>query len=118
MSEERTRIYGIANCDTMKKARSWLDARNIDYDFHDYRKQGLDEELLQLIESKLGWENMLNRRGTTWRKLPEDVRNDLDRASALRVMLDNPAIIRRPILAREQQLYIGFDENKYRGIFA
>ena len=117
MTTQRTIIYGIANCDTMKKARSWLDERGIDYEFHDYRKQGLDEEMLQSMEAKLGWETMLNRRGTTWRKLPEDVRDNIDRASALRLMLENPAIIRRPILAREQRLHIGFDEKQYREIF-
>jgi len=117
MSMQGTIIYGIANCDTMKKARCWLDEHDIDYEFHDYRKQGLDEEKLQSMEAKLSWEAMLNRRGTTWRKLPEDVRDNIDRASALRLMLENPAIIRRPILAREQRLYIGFDEKQYREIF-
>ncbi len=113
MTAARTRIYGIANCDTVKKARRWLESRHIDYDFHDYRKDGLDADLLQLLESTLGWEEMLNRRGTTWRMLPDTLKDGIDRASALEIMLNNPAIIKRPILSHDGQLSLGFSESSY-----
>ena len=118
MPDEHTVIYGIANCDTMKKARAWLGDHQIACEFHDYRKNGLDAELLQTMENELGWENMLNRRGTTWRKLPEEVREQIDRASALQVMLDNPAIVKRPILAHDNHYHVGFNDSQYREIFA
>ena len=110
-------LYGIANCDTIKKARRWLEARDIDYVFHDYRKQGLDDTLLGQLLGELGWESMLNRRGTTWRGLPDSVKDNIDEASARDAMLDNPALIKRPILARNQQFHLGFSENQYEGIF-
>ena len=117
MSPRDTVLYGIANCDTIKKARRWLDGHEIDYDFHDYRKHGLDAELLQSLESGIGWEAMLNRRGTTWRKLPESVKKDIDRERALEVMLQNPAIIKRPILVRGTRLLLGFSDQQYREMF-
>lgn len=117
LTVSQARLYGIANCDTIKKARRWLENQDIAYDFHDYRKQGLDRELLISLESELGWEAMLNRRGTTWRNLPATVKEQIDRESALQVMLDNPAIIKRPILASHSRLTIGFDEQKYQEIF-
>lgn len=113
----QARLYGIANCDTIKKARRWLESRNIAYDFHDYRKQGLDVELLQSMESELGWERMLNRRGSTWRALPDAIKNSIDLESALQVMLDNPAIIKRPILASNNKLHLGFNDRQYQEIF-
>jgi len=113
----QARLYGIANCDTIKKARRWLESRNIVYDFHDYRKQGLDLDLLQSLESALGWENMVNRRGTSWRNLPAATRDNIDRDMAFQVMLDNPAIIKRPILASHDRLYLGFKDNQYQEIF-
>ncbi len=112
-----TRIYGITHCDTVKKARRWLDGHDIGYDFHDYRKNGLDRELLQSLESALGWDAMLNRRGTTWRKLPDSVKDGIDRESALELMLENPAIIKRPILARGADLHLGFSDGQYEEIF-
>ena len=117
MNADRPRIYGIANCDTVKKARRWLDERQIAHDFHDFRKNGLERDLLQSLESALGWENLLNRRGTTWRKLPESVKNGIDRERALEVMLENPAIIKRPVLVRGTELFLGFDDGRYAEIF-
>lgn len=110
-------LYGIANCDTIKKARNWLREQAIEFDFHDYRKQGLQREQLQAMVSALGWEAMLNRRGTTWRGLPDGVKDNIDLESAMRVMLDNPAIIKRPILARNGQLHLGFKADQYQEIF-
>ena len=111
-------LYGIPNCDAIRKARGWLREHDIDFVFHDYRKQGVNQQLLQSMATELGWEAMLNRRGSTWRALPEDVRARIDEASALRLMLDNPAIIKRPILDAEGRLHIGFNTQQYQEIFA
>ena len=111
------RLYGISNCDTIKKAKAWLDARGVDYEFHDYRKQGLTRELLETMESALGWENMLNRRGTTWRALPDAVKDNIERGSALEAMLDNPAMIKRPIVETARGYELGFNAASYEEIF-
>jgi Spx/MgsR family transcriptional regulator len=113
----RAILYGIANCDTIRKARRWLEDRQVDYAFHDYRKQGLDETLLRDLESKLGWDAMLNRKGRSWRQLPESAREGVDRETALELMLDNPALIRRPILATGDRLQLGFEAARYEEIF-
>ena len=111
-------LYGIPNCDTIKKARNWLRQHEVEFDFHDYRKQGIDMKKLQTMATQLDWEVMLNRCGTTWRALPEDSKAQIDEASALKLMLDNPAIIKRPILAVGEQLYIGFKPEQYEEIFS
>ena len=113
----RATLYGIASCDTIRKARRWLEARRVEYEFHDYRKQGLDTALLQTFESALGWEAMLNRKGRSWRQLPEAVRENVDRERALDLMLDNPALIKRPILDAGNGLQLGFDAGRYEEIF-
>ncbi|EIY2675768.1 ArsC family reductase [Raoultella planticola] len=109
-------MYGIKNCDTIKKARRWLEAHQIAYQFHDYRADGLDRELLNTFIAELGWEALLNTRGTTWRKLDEAVRagiNNADAAAAL--MLEMPAIIKRPLLcAPGQPMLLGFSELTYK----
>ncbi|HHT0062631.1 TPA: ArsC family reductase [Raoultella planticola] len=109
-------MYGIKNCDTIKKARRWLEAHQIAYQFHDYRADGLDRELLNTFIAELGWEALLNTRGTTWRKLDETVRagiNNSDAAAAL--MLEMPAIIKRPLLcAPGQPMLLGFSELTYK----
>ena len=110
-------LYGIPNCDTIKKAKVWLNDHRIEFIFHDYRKQGLDKEQLQSMATVLGWEAMLNRRGTTWRALPNSVKDRIDLESAIRVMLDNPAIIKRPILAKGEQLHLGFSAAQYQEVF-
>ena len=110
-------LFGIPNCDTIKKARSWLQTHNIDYQFHDYRKQGVNLEMLQSMAAELGWEAMLNRRGTTWRALPETVKTQIDEPAALQIMLDSPAIIKRPILAYAERLHLGFSNQQYQEIF-
>ena len=109
-------MYGIKNCDTIKKARRWLEAHQIAYQFHDYRADGLDRELLNTFIAELSWEALLNTRGTTWRKLDETVRagiNNADAAAAL--MLEMPAIIKRPLLcAPGQPMLLGFSELTYK----
>ena len=112
-----TTLYGIRNCDTIKKARRWLEENGIEYRFHDVRTDGITRADLQHWMQSLDWEDLLNRRGTTWRKLPESVRNSISKTSATNIMLDNPAIIKRPVLARGDKLYLGFSVDSYQSIF-
>lgn len=102
-------IYGIRNCDTMKKARAWLDARGVAYDFHDYRVAGIDRGRLAAWCDELGWQKLLNRAGTTFRKLPEADRQGLDAHKAIALMLAQPAMIRRPVLDLGGRRLVGFD---------
>ena len=108
------KLYGIPNCDTMKKARRWLEANGVDYDFHDYKKLGVPENNLKAWVQKAGWETILNKRGTTWRKLDDELKHNIDNKSAIKIMLDNPSIIKRPVLESNQLLLIGFKEDEYR----
>jgi arsenate reductase (glutaredoxin) len=106
-------IYGIRNCDTMKKARAWLDAHGVDYDFHDYRTAGMDSARLARWCDELGWEVLLNRAGTTFRKLPEADRRTLDARKALGLMLAQPSMIKRPVLDVGGRLLVGFKPELY-----
>ncbi len=110
-------IYGIKNCDTMKKAMRWLDEHGVEYRFHDYRKDGLDEKQLEAWEKELGWEQLLNRRGMLWRKLPQEVRDSIDRDSAMRLMRENPGIIKRPLLDLGERRVPGFKPEDYAELF-
>jgi len=107
-------LYGIPNCDTIRKARHWLDDHHLDYQFHDYRKQGISKSLLQGWIKKADWESLINRRGTTWRKLPESMRERINPSSAIELMLEQPTLIKRPVLVTDNDLLIGFDEQNYR----
>jgi Spx/MgsR family transcriptional regulator len=109
-------LFGIPNCDTVKKARAWLTARGIEYRFHDFRRDGLPEPLLRGWVAELGWEALLNRKGTTWRKLPPEQRDGLDQDGAIRLMLALPSIIRRPVLDTGGTLHLGFSEPRYQEI--
>ena len=112
-------LYGIKNCDTIKKARRWLEQREIDYRFHDYRVDGLDNTLLQSFISELGWEPLLNTRGTTWRKLDEATRSKITTAdAAAALMIEMPAIIKRPLLCEPgKPMLLGFSESSYTQFF-
>ncbi|PAX02504.1 ArsC family reductase, partial [Acinetobacter baumannii] len=103
-------MYGIKNCDTIKKARRWLEAHQIEYRFHDYRADGLERAQLDTFIAELGWQALLNTRGTTWRKLDESLRNSIDNAdAAAALMLEMPAIIKRPLLcAPGRPMLLGF----------
>lgn len=103
------KLYGIPNCDTMKKALSWLKEQQLDFEFHNYKKAGVDAVTLQKWIDKVGWEALVNRRGTTWRKLPEADRETINEASAISLMQANPSIIKRPVLATGSQLLVGFN---------
>jgi len=111
-------LYGIPNCDTVKKAREWLETHGVAYRFHDFRKDGLEEATLRRWCAELGWERLLNRSGTTWRRLPEGDRADLDEAKAIRLMLANPAVIKRPVLDLGHERHVGFKEPDYARIFS
>lgn len=106
-------LYGIPNCDTVKKARKWLSDNGKDYSFHDYKKQGVPEKELRSWVKQLGWETLLNKRGTTWRKLDEATKASVDEASAIQIMLDNPSIIKRPVLSSGKSLLVGFSAEEY-----
>ncbi|MDX5378287.1 MAG: ArsC family reductase [Halomonas sp.] len=113
-----TILYGIKNCDTVKKARKWLDAHGVDYRFHDFRADGLDEARLRGWVNELGWETLVNRRGTTWRQLPAEVRESIDEASAIALMREQPALIKRPVLDLGERRVVGFSDQAYADLFA
>jgi arsenate reductase (glutaredoxin) len=102
-------LYGIPNCDTVKKARTWLDDRHLPYVFHDYKKLGVDAAQLQRWCSSLGWQAVLNRAGTTFRKLADEDKDKLDEAKAVRLMLAQPSMIKRPIVEHLGGMLVGFD---------
>jgi len=112
-----TTLYGIRNCDTMKKAWTWLDDHGVAYGFHDYKKQGIDRAKLEGWVRELGWETVLNRAGTTFRKLPEADRQGLDAAKAVDLMLAQPSMIKRPILEADGKLLVGFKPAEYESAF-
>lgn len=109
-------LYGIPNCDTVKKARTWLDSRGTDYAFHDYKKAGADAEKLAAWCREAGWEKVLNRAGTTFRKLPDADKADLDLAKAVRVMAANPSCIKRPIVEHDGGLLVGFKPDEWEAV--
>lgn len=107
-------LYGIKNCDTVKKTRVWLDNNGIDYQFHDYRVDGLTLERLRHFAADLGWETMLNRSSTSWRQLSAEQQSDLTETKALQLMLEIPTLIKRPILDTGSKLLLGFKPDTYR----
>lgn len=113
-----TTLYGIKNCDTMKKAIKWLDSHHVDYAFHDVRKDGLTKKTITDWCNHVGWETLLNTRGTTWRKLPEHVRDAVNKTKAISLMFEQPAIIKRPVLVTDKQIHVGFKPELYSGIFS
>lgn len=107
-------IYGIPNCDTMKKARAWLDGHGIAHQFHDYKKAGIDEARLAAWSKKVGWETLLNRAGTTFRKLPDADKQGLTEKKAIALMIEQPSLIKRPVLALGRgKLLVGFKPDAY-----
>jgi arsenate reductase len=110
-------LYGIPNCDTVKKARTWLDAKGVAYEFHDYKKQGADPARLAAWQEKAGWEKVINRAGTTFRKLPDADKDGLDAVKAVRVMAANPSTIKRPIVEYPGGLLVGFKPEEWEAAF-
>lgn len=110
-------LYGIPNCDTVKKARAWLAGRGVEHAFHDFKKQGVPVALLDGWIERLGWEALVNRRGTTWRKLDATRQAAVvDAPSARALMLEQPSVIRRPVLVRGEVLRVGFDADDWAGL--
>ena len=107
-------IYGIKNCDTMKKAWAWLDKRGADYAFHDYKTSGIDKARLEGWAKKVGWEILLNKAGTTFRKLPDKDKTGLTEKKAIALMLAQPSMIKRPVLDVGGKLFVGFDADSYK----
>lgn len=112
-----TTIYGIKNCDTMKKARSWLESRKLAHDFHDYKASGIDKPTLESWAKKVGWEVLLNRAGTTFKKLPEADKDNLTEKKAIALMLAQPSMIKRPVLEAKGKLTVGFKPEDYEKLF-
>lgn len=114
-----TTLFGIKNCDAVRKARKWLEANGVSYRFHDFRADGLTDERLQRWSKLAGWEVLLNRRGTSWRQLPAQTRDNIEEASALALMLENPTLIKRPVLELDDEtILVGFTESEYQNRFA
>lgn len=111
-------LYGIKNCDTVKKARKWLDARSVDYRFHDFRTDGLDRDTLAGWLDELGWENLVNRRSTSWRALDEATREGMNEDSALAAIMAQPTLIKRPLLDIGHERFAGFSAATYQKIFS
>jgi arsenate reductase (glutaredoxin) len=106
-------IYGIKNCDTMKKARTWLDSHDVAYDFHDYKAEGIDKAHLARWSKAVGWETLLNRAGTTFRKLDDAAKEGLTEAKAIALMLEQPSMIKRPVLEAGSKILVGFKPEIY-----
>ncbi|MFS1703376.1 ArsC family reductase [Alteromonas sp. AMM-1] len=111
-------MYGIPNCDTIKKAKTWLADHNVEFEFHDYRKQGVPQDTLQHALNTLGWETLLNKRGTTYKQLSEEQKASVSADTALALLTEHPAMIKRPLLLVEQDFHVGFKAPQYEEIFA
>ena len=109
-------IYGIKNCDTMKKARAWLDKAGVDYAFHDYKTAGVDKAHLDRWSKQVGWETLLNRAGTTFKKLPDKDKEGLTEKKAIALMLAQPSMIKRPVLEANRRLLVGFKPEEYAAL--
>ena len=112
-----TKIYGIKNCDTMQKAFAWLDKHRVAYEFHDYKKAGVTKAALTKWCQSAGWETVLNRAGTTFKKLPDADKQNLTQEKAIGLMVGNPSIIKRPVLETGGKIEIGFKPERYTAVF-
>ena len=106
-------VYGIKSCDTCRRARKFLEQHNIEFEFHDLRDDGLDIQMLERWSSRIGWEKLLNRQSLTWRKIPEVDRTHMSYDKALAAMIDNPTLIKRPVLEADRFIAVGFSENRF-----
>lgn len=110
-------VYGIKNCDTVKKACSWLTKNSIEYQFHDFRKDGLTQAKVQNWVKSVDWETLLNRRGTTWRKLSEPEKTSITKTSAIKLMTAQPTLIKRPVIENGKHVTVGFSADSYTELF-
>jgi len=111
-------VYGIRNCQTMKKALSWLEDRGVEYVFHDYKKSGVDKSRLQRWVKHVGWKTLLNTQGTTWRRLTAEQQADMTQGKAVALMVQYPSLIKRPVVETGQQLLVGFDPQIFASFVA
>lgn len=109
-------VYGIKNCDTVKKARRWLDEHDVAYTFHDFRIDGLSTEIVDEWTKDLGWEALVNRRSTTWRNLDDDTKDNLSADNVVALLLDNPTLIKRPVVQTSGAVLVGFKESEFEGL--
>lgn len=107
-------LYGIKNCDTVKKARKWLEAKGVEYQFHDFREDGLDKKDLTLWVEKRGWEAIVNKRSTTWRNLTDKEKEITTNPQAIKLLANNPTLIKRPVIVKNKTLLVGFKEAEYK----
>ena len=107
-------LYGIKNCDTVKKARCWLEDHGIEYQFHDFRQDGLEKKQLSAWVEKSGWETIVNKRSTTWRKLSDKDKNITTDSQAIKLLLANPTLIKRPVVQNNKMLLVGFNETEFK----
>jgi Spx/MgsR family transcriptional regulator len=112
------KLFGIPNCDTIKKTKKWLEQNNIDYTFHDYRKDGISTEMVSDFCQQLDWQQVLNKRGTTYRQLDDATKESLTAESVIALLVEHPAMIKRPILQKDNELYLGFKAEQYQSIFS
>ena len=112
------KLFGIPNCDTIKKAKKWLEQSNIEYTFHDYRKDGVNSEMVNNFCQQLDWQQVLNKRGTTYRQLDDATKENLNAESAVALLVEKPAMIKRPILEKNGEFHLGFKAEQYQSIFS
>ncbi|WP_105171526.1 ArsC family reductase [Pseudoalteromonas sp. T1lg24] len=112
------KLFGIPNCDTIKKAKKWLEQNNIEYTFHDYRKDGVSSEMVNNFCQQLDWQQVLNKRGTTYRQLDDATKENLNAESAVALLVEQPAMIKRPILEKNGEFHLGFKADQYQSIFS
>ena len=110
-------LYGISNCDTVKKAKNWLEANQLDYSFHDLRKQGLEPETIQGWLTQIPWDKLLNKLSTSWRNLESEVQQSVNAENIIQLLVENPTLIKRPVLKVNGIINIGFNTDTYQGIF-
>lgn len=110
-------LYGISNCDTVKKAKSWLEKNNLDYHFHDFRKQELESRIIQDWLSQIDWQKLLNKRSTTWRNLDVKTQQSVNAENIIQLLVENPTLIKRPVLKVNGIINVGFNADTYQGIF-
>ena len=112
-----TTVYGIPSCDTVRRARRWLDEHEVPHRFHDYKKAGIDAATLETWSARVGWDQLLNRRGTTYRRLDEAEREGIDEVKAIRLMTEHPSLVKRPVIEHAGEVIVGFDETLYTKVF-
>ena len=110
-------IYGISNCDTVKKAKNWLDSHNIDYNFHDFRKDGINKDIINGWLNTVAWDKILNKRSTSWRNLDASTQQAVNATNVVDLLVENPTLIKRPVMDVNDIITVGFNSDTYQGIF-